>query len=501
MPITRFDQKNTETKRLLAHYCAFIGIFTLYGYKVCPFIDDLSIIEVIMPALAAIAMHYGIRSVSLPRMPRDDITAQAKSIFKLDWSLFTSLGLIIATYNSVIYGFPAGSGAKVTLIFIVLGLYIALDLALRRDLETAKTLSASGRDFPISARFLPYETKFMLFSAMNIAVMGLISVLVAIKDLVWVRDADLSENQIQALVFFDTSVVLSILSAYVLLVIKQYSNKIKFALDQENKTLRAVQKGDLTSRVTVVSNDEFGHLACLTNSMVSQLKRSIDEVARNKSATIQAFIALAAKRDNETGLHLTRTQIYVRLLAEHMEKSPTFRTLLDHETVETIVSAAPLHDIGKVGIPDAILCKPGRLNSDEFAIMQTHTSIGAEALHEANEKLGGSPFIHTAIEIAEFHHEKWDGTGYPHRLAGEAIPLSARIMAVADVYDAIRSQRVYKPARSHEDARNILLDGAGSHFDPQIITAFAAVEEAFEDIAERFKDHADDAQALAKNVA
>lgn len=494
-------KENSENKRLLVHYAAFLAIYTIYGYQVCPFLDSLSLTEIIVPALLAVTLHFIFRNALMPDLGLETISRQVFRVFKFDLVLFTVLGLAVALYNYWTYGFPTGSGSKVIVGFAVLGFYISLDIALRRDLNIAKKLRAKGIDFPITEQFLPYQTKFMLFSALNVAIMGVVCIMVALKDLVWVRKVNLSNSEVQSLILLDTSVVIFILSGYILLVVKQYSQKIEFALNEENKTLRAVQKGDFSTRVPITSNDEFGHLASLTNAMITKLKGSIDEVARNKNATIQAFIALAAKRDNETGLHLKRTQMYVRLLAEHMKDLPEFHKELTTENVETIVSAAPLHDIGKVGIPDAVLCKPGRLSPDEFEIMQTHTSIGAEALHEANETLGGSPFINTAIEIAEYHHEKWDGTGYPHRLTGENIPLSARVMAVADVYDAIRSKRVYKSAKSHDDARNILLEGSGLHFDPRVVDAFQAVEAKFEQIATHFGDETSDELELAQNVA
>lgn len=496
-----FKENASEAKRLKAHYAVFLGIYTFYGYQVCPFLDDLSIAGIMLPAMLAVVIHLVARSYFLEKLEAKGIEGQVIRIFQYDWLTFSALGIGISAYNFLYHEFPLSSGGKVLVGFIVFGLYIALDTALRRDLAIARRLRSKGEDYPISSQFLSYPTKFMLFSALNVSIMGLIGVLVAVKDLVWVRNTDLSAFEIQAFVFLDTAVVVAILSGYILLVVRQYGKKIRFALREENKTLRAVQNGDLTSRVPVISNDEFGHLAHLTNSMISQLGDSIEEVARNKSATIQAFVALAAKRDNETGLHLKRTQLYVELLARHLMQTPKFLEILNKEHVETIVDAAPLHDIGKVGIPDAVLCKPGRLNPTEFEIMQTHTTIGAEALAEANEKLGGSSFIYTAIEIAEFHHEKWDGTGYPHRIRGNDIPLAARIMAVADVYDAIRSQRVYKPARSHKDALSVVLDGSGSHFDPEIVEAFLAVEQDFEEISEWYKDDVETVKDMAEMIA
>ena len=164
---------------------------------------------------------------------------------------------------------------------------------------------------------------------------------------------------------------------------------------------------------------------------------------------------------------------------------------IDPTMVTVMEQAAPLHDIGKVGIPDAILLKPGKLDDDEFAIMKTHAVIGAQALAEAEERAGGSRLISVAREIAESHHEKWDGSGYPYGLQGDAIPLSGRIMALADVYDALRSRRAYKEPFSHGEACKIILQGNGRHFDPAVVNAFLKTADQFEEIASRMVDVAE----------
>jgi putative two-component system response regulator len=163
---------------------------------------------------------------------------------------------------------------------------------------------------------------------------------------------------------------------------------------------------------------------------------------------------------------------------------------LPRQDIELLYKSAPLHDIGKIGIPDRILLKPGRLTPEEFEIMKTHAAIGKDSI-QAAEQLVGMPdsFLRFAKEIAGSHHEKWDGSGYPEGLAGEAIPLSARLMALADVYDALISKRVYKEAFSHEVARNLIVQGRGTHFDPAVIDAFIALEQDFIDIAKRFSDN------------
>lgn len=220
-----------------------------------------------------------------------------------------------------------------------------------------------------------------------------------------------------------------------------------------------------------------------------EVLRRIAEVLDTQDVTINLLAALAEARDNETGNHILRTQRYVRALAEALAQDPRHRSALDAATIELLYKSAPLHDIGKVGIPDAILLKPGKLTPEEFEIMKTHTTLGFEALSSAEQRLGKpTPFLRLAKEIAHSHQEKWDGSGYPQGLRGEEIPLSARLMAVADVYDALISRRVYKEPMSHEDATSLMLRGSGTHFDPAIVHVFEQLNEHFRAIAREFTD-------------
>jgi putative two-component system response regulator len=199
--------------------------------------------------------------------------------------------------------------------------------------------------------------------------------------------------------------------------------------------------------------------------------------------------SLAETRDNETGNHIRRTQNYVKALAQTLSQHPRFSHYLTDEQIEMLYMSAPLHDIGKVGIPDHILLKPGRLDAVEFEIMKTHTTLGYQSILSAAEHLStGSSFLTCAMEIALSHQEKWDGSGYPQGLLGDAIPISARLMAVADVYDALISERYYKKAFSHESAVGIILEGRGSHFDPDVVDAFQRIERKFVEIATKFSD-------------
>jgi putative two-component system response regulator len=221
-----------------------------------------------------------------------------------------------------------------------------------------------------------------------------------------------------------------------------------------------------------------------------EVRKRTRQVQRIQDVTIIAMASLAETRDNETGNHILRTQRYIKALALRLRDNPKFAAALDEATIDLLYKSAPLHDIGKVGIPDHILLKPGKLEDDEFAIMKTHTTLGLEAIERAAEHLDGEDsFLRFAGEIAQSHQEKWDGSGYPQGLVGDAIPLSARLMAVADVYDALISKRVYKPAFSHEKAVGIIREGTGSHFDPELVVAFLEIEAEFKVIAREFSDH------------
>jgi putative two-component system response regulator len=231
----------------------------------------------------------------------------------------------------------------------------------------------------------------------------------------------------------------------------------------------------------------------------AEVGKRTKEVQVVQDVTIMAMASLAETRDNETGNHIRRTQNYVRALAKKLQSHPIYGPLLDDATVEMLYKSAPLHDIGKVGIPDAILLKPGKLTDDEFKVMKTHTTLGRDAILAA-EKLIDAPssFLKLAREIAHYHQEKWNGSGYPEGLRGESIPLSARLMAVADVYDALISRRVYKEPMPHDKAVAIIREGRDKHFDPHVVDAFLQIAEEFEDIASRFTDSAEDVQAKAR---
>ncbi|MGH8190132.1 MAG: HD-GYP domain-containing protein [Rhodanobacteraceae bacterium] len=211
-----------------------------------------------------------------------------------------------------------------------------------------------------------------------------------------------------------------------------------------------------------------------------------------RQVTIESMAAVAETRDPETGGHIKRTQHYVRAVARQLQRSGNYPQILDKEYIELLFLSAPLHDIGKVGVPDHILLKPGPLTDDEQKIMRRHAEFGRQIIQSTAQHIEGDNFLVIAGEIAATHHEKWDGTGYPEGLRGQDVPLSGRIMAIADIYDALISRRCYKEPFSHERATSIMCGLCGTTFDPVVLAAFLAIEPEILQIAARFRDGDED---------
>jgi len=222
-----------------------------------------------------------------------------------------------------------------------------------------------------------------------------------------------------------------------------------------------------------------GELLKINSDQKVIIDQQVEKITSYQQATIFALAELADSRDNTTGAHLENTQVLCKILAEKLSTFPQFQAIMDQDYIKNLSTASALHDIGKVGIRDAILKKEGKLDVDEFNEMKKHTTIGADALREVDKKFPDNVLISMGIRIAESHHEKWDGSGYPQGLAGEAIPLEARILALVDVYEALTSVRPYKTAFSHEESRNIIINSRGTHFDPVMVDGFLAVEDQF----------------------
>jgi len=235
-------------------------------------------------------------------------------------------------------------------------------------------------------------------------------------------------------------------------------------------------------------NEYQGQIEKFNLDLQDRVSKQVYEITAAQRSTIFAMAKLAESRDPETGEHLLRIREYVKIICQELCLLPKYAAIIDDDYIENICAASPLHDIGKVGVPDSILLKPGKLTKEEFDEMKIHTVIGAETLREVNRLHSGNDFVRIGIEIAESHHEKWDGTGYPHGLAGEEIPLVGRILALSDVYDALTSRRCYKEAFSHARSLEIIVLGRGKHFDPDVVDAFVSAEKEFLNIRDRYVD-------------
>lgn len=222
----------------------------------------------------------------------------------------------------------------------------------------------------------------------------------------------------------------------------------------------------------------------INRGLEDEVTRRVGESLSARHSIIVGLAKLAESRDSDTGDHLERIAWYCEILALRMRDVVPCMTRV---WIENLKLASSLHDIGKVGVPDGVLLKPGKLTPEERLIIETHPVIGAQTLSAVHERMGGDELLSMSVEIARSHHEKWDGTGYPDRIAGEAIPLSARIVALADVYDALTSERVYKAAMPHAEARRVIIEGSGKHFDPAVVAAFVEAEEEFARVREELR--------------
>lgn len=478
--------KKSDRFTALAHFVLAAIIFTIYADQVCPVLELLSPLHLFAPIILA----YPLRVLFLTTHQTPSYERRIVQQFMLDISLFLFAGIGLVVINLMAYGAPWHSNAKVLVGMAMLGLFVAADLALTAERQLIQELVHSKCNLELSQYFVSFAQKFNMMAITIIVSTALVLFLVVNKDLDWLltegihKGADSARNSI----LLEVLIVMFVILAYSIRIILSYTKNLKIYLTNETQVLTAAAKGDLSVRIPIASQDEFGHMAKETNAVISHLQTYQTELITTRDVSILALASLAETRDNETGAHILRTQRYVKVLAEHLSHHQDFSTELNSETIELMYKSAPLHDVGKVGIPDSILLKPGKLTDEEFEIMKTHAQVGANALLVAEGHRGSSYFLDFAREIALTHHEKWDGSGYPRGMKGDEIPLSGRLMALADVYDALLSKRVYKPAFSHEKAKSIILEGSGSHFDARIVEAFIACEQEFIEIKNQFKD-------------
>ena len=466
----------------------FIGF---YGARVCPFIDSLSVSQIINPLLVIFLIQLAVRHSGFNRfILRQKLERQVNLGFYWDYFLFLFAGLSLTIFNMAYHDFPFGSGLKVFVSFASLGFFVSVELALDHERRLVDHLSTNNISLQAPNTYFPLVGKFSIFASVAVLfIVGSFFLLVN-KDLDWLLDP---ENQI-SLVDGKQSILKEFfyvgfaLLGFVLAIIFSYAKNLRIFFNHEKEVLKFAVSGDLSRRVIVGTHDEFGEIAHQTNEMIQALKLRNEELQYTQNVTIMTLASVAETRDNETGAHIVRTQNYVRVLAEYLREQADFSQELTEDVVNLLYLSAPLHDIGKVGIPDAILLKPGKLTPEEFEIMKQHAKLGGDAITRALGDKAETSFLRYAREIASSHHEKWDGSGYPLGLMGDDIPLSGRLMAVADVYDALISKRVYKKAFTHQDAAEIIREGRGKHFDPRIVDAFDALENEFMKIASEFAD-------------
>jgi len=484
------DKTHYNASLTLKLYALAAILFGSYGGKVCPFLATLTFTEVFVHVALTFSCLFLVRHFLLA----DHYLNKSNQQIKLDtWCFFIASIPLTLVYN-LFYDFGLDSNAKVLFGMALFGFFTGCILQLSAKLTQMNEMQEKG-DF--SYQLLGDRTS--IINQMIALVVFLLLILtgaltmVAVKDIFWLKHNPelVADGSGQISVIKELLFIAAIVTGYAIAVMRLWAKVIRQVLLSQESALSNVKEGEFDTRLPVFGFDEFGCTASLTNSMLDSLQFAQNEVQTTRDVAIVSLSALAESRDNETGAHILRTQEYVKVLAENLSLTEKYRELLTPNYIDLLYKSAPLHDVGKVGIPDNILLKPGKLTDDEFVIMKGHAQIGADALSIAEKQLGSSSFLEVAKEIALTHHEKWDGSGYPNQLKGENIPLSGRLMALADVYDALICKRVYKPAFSHDKAKGIILEGQGTHFDPAVIAAFLAVEDQFLDIAAQFQDSSD----------
>ncbi|MEM8878176.1 MAG: HD domain-containing phosphohydrolase [Pseudomonadota bacterium] len=479
-----------------AHYSVAVLLLSFYSIAVCPIIRNLDPLVVIATFAIAFAGAFVIRAALVGRLARLGVLERVNlHLLAFDIAYLTGIGLALCLYYDTQHYIPWHSVAKVVFGFSALAFFIAMDLALHRETNLRKALFHSGASLELQEQFMPIRSKFVFVAVASFLTAASITILVVMKDIHWIaRHPDQLETAKYAIIA-EILFVAIVMSGYVVRVLTGFADRVGQSLVDVNSVLTRVRDGDLSASLPITSIDEFGRSAALTNHMIDCLSDRTNELQNSYQAILAVCMRLASLHDDETGGHIARTQSYVDILTGQLMRSAKYRDVIGARDRTLFRMAAPLHDIGKVGIPEAILTKPGKLSTEEFDLMKTHTLIGDDALGAAEKDVGRIEFLDVARRIAVSHHEKWDGSGYPHGLKGEDIPLPARIMALADVYDALRSSRPYKSAFSHEKARGIIVEGRGSHFDPDVVDAFLQIEGQFIDISN--EQQADDDAEIA----
>ncbi|PLX71128.1 MAG: hypothetical protein C0602_02485 [Denitrovibrio sp.] len=474
--------------RLFFHYAAAFFVLTLYGGQVCPYVESLTLTQWGSETIITLSAAFAIHAFIYRRLTTNNPLLGAADIFKSSLTIFIGSGFIIGAINFFLWGFPVASALKLIVGWFLVGFFMSLDLMLVNRQQVIRYLAQTGQHLELSISYASLTKKFLIFALFtSLSVLGVIY-LVIIKDLDWIFSDTPNAMVATVSILKEFAFIFIVILSYTTLIIISFTKNLKLYLFYKNSALSEVVKGNLNASVPVSSVDEFGHMAKYTNEMIKSLRDRTEALQLTQDVSILSLASLAETRDNETGAHIMRTQRYVLALCEELKDKPSYNEVLSKENIDLIYKSAPLHDIGKVGIPDKILLKPGKLTEDEFKIMRRHPNYGRKALNTSGKMLGNNSFLKFAEEISFTHHEKWNGTGYPRKLKGDEIPISGRIMALADVYDALISKRVYKPAFSHAKAKEIIVNDSGTHFDPVLVDAFLNIEHRFTEIAKEFSD-------------
>jgi len=490
-------KRNYDASLTVKMYLLAAALFAIYGGRVCPMLETLTIKEVALHVSITFALLLFVRHFLLSNSQ----WVQTLQFAKLDTLAFFIASVPLAAYYNLGADFPLDSNLKVLFGMTLFGFFTGTILQLNAKNAQFDVLNQTSQATQLRGERQSLVRQMIALVVLLLSTLTLMLLLIALKDIFWLEHNPqlVLDGTGKISVIKEFLYIAAILGGYAITIMLLWTKLMKRVLLSQECSLLEIAKGDINTRLPVFENNELGSMAVLTNQMLDVLQSSQDEVKTTRDVAITSLAALAESRDNETGAHIIRTQEYVKALACHMAQQTKFEQQLTPNYIDLLYKSAPLHDVGKVGIPDAVLLKPGKLTEEEFEIMKQHPTIGASALSIAEQHLGSSSFLQVAKEISLSHHEKWNGSGYPNGLQGEQIPLSGRLMALADVYDALISKRVYKPAFSHEKAKAIIIEGKGQHFDPQVVDAFLATEAQFVSIASRYQDMANHNDNQAKS--
>lgn len=462
-------------------------IFGTYGGRVCPMLETLTASEILLHVAITFLGIFLFRHFLL----KEHSLIHENRLARLDATLFFFGSIPLALFYNLQYDFTLDSNLKVLFGLTLFGFFTGLILQLVAKLNQFNQISGEqSYSFALSGERQSLVKQMIMMVSLLLITLTTMLTMIAVKDILWlehnperVLDGSGKISVIKEFIY-----IAFVLGGYAITIMVLWSKLMHKILISQERSLVEVTQGNINTRLPIFEHDELGSMASLTNEMLDSLQSSQEEVKTTRDVAIISLSALAESRDNETGAHILRTQEYIRALASHLSQFDHHKALLTPTYIELLYKSAPLHDVGKVGIPDSILLKPGKLTDEEFEIMKGHPEIGVKALSMAEQQLGSNSFLQLAKEISLTHHEKWDGSGYPNQLSGVSIPLSGRLMAIADVYDALISERVYKKAFSHEKAKSIILEGNGTHFDPELVNAFVAIEHEFVAIADKYRD-------------